>query len=205
MPVHKRKKKAVKAKPRAKAKRAIRRKTSTRPKRRKVSAKPKRRTTVSRKRKARKRQHVVKQVERTSVERVLTGRRRHKKRSHSTRPRKRRVVMAGRRSRTRSVGKKGGMGMILALGIGALAVYVLTKKSTPNYPAYSQLPPLTQTGNYQRNDQASSILQYAMAASLGIDAISKLISSLNSSSDNDVQNIYDHVNTTGTLPDNVYV
>lgn len=201
MAVRKKKKKPVKRRSHAKVKRAPRRKVAARPKKRRVTAKkskPRKRKRVGKR--------VVKQVERSSVERTLTGKRRQRsttRRRHH--PRKRRIIMAGRRSR--SVGKKGNMGLLLGLGIGALAIYMLTRPKTPtyNYPNLNQLPPLTQTSNYQRNDQTNSILNYALAASLGIDAITKLISSLNNSSDDQVKNIYDHVETTGSLPDTVYV
>lgn len=160
-----------------------------------------RKSTATKKRKPRKRQHLVKQVERSSVERVLTGRKRRKGRKR--RPaRRRKVIMAGTHRRSRSVGKKGGMGMLLAVGAGALAVYLLTRPKTPTYPTYPnypQLPPLNQTSNYQRNDQTNSILNYALAAGLAVDAITKLIDRLNNSDDQEIKNIYDHVDTTGNI------
>lgn len=137
---------------------------------------------------------LVKQVERSSVERVLAG-----KTKRRSRPRKRRVVMAGT-SRRRSVGKSGGKGLLIGLGVGALALYLLTRKTTTNYPAgYTNLPPLSQTQNPTRNNQTNNIINYAIAGGLAIDAIIKLIDRLNTSNDNEVQNIYDHVNTTGDV------
>lgn len=170
-----------------------------------VATRSTRKARKTRKRKpkaSRKRQHVVKQVERASVERTLSGRKpRHKR--HHKRTKHRRVVMAGTRSRRRSVGKKGGSGLLIGVGLGALALYFLSKPKTPAYPTtYPQLPPLTQTSNYQRNNQTSEILNYALAAGIAADAIASLIDRLNKSNDTEVSNIYDHVATTGDV---VYV
>lgn len=204
MPARK-KRKPAKHKTRAKVKKVVRRKRT----RRKVAAKSQHRASVGRKRKTRKKRS-VRRGQRVRVVHVVAGKKKRRSRSRSSAPTRRRsyrrkpVVMAGRRH-TRSVGKKGNMGLLVGLGIGALALYFMTRPKTTTYPNLSQLPPLTATNNYQRNDQQNSILQYALAASLGIDAITKLIQSLNSSSDSQVQQIYDHVETTGTIPDTVYV
>jgi hypothetical protein len=195
------KRKPAKRKPHAEAKKPVRRKRV----RRKVAAAPKRKAVG--KRKTRKRKS-VKRGERIKVIHVVAGKKKRRRsrtatsrrRSYRRRP----VVMAGHR-RTRSVGKKNNNGLLIALGVGALAIYFMTRPKTVTYPNISQLPPLTQTGNYQRNDQTNSILNYALAASLGLDAITKLINSLNSSDDSQIKNIYDHVETTGSLPDTVYV
>lgn len=143
---------------------------------------------------------LVKQVERSSVERVMAGRRRRKRAP----ARKRRVVMAGRR---RSVSGKGsGSKLLIGLAIGAAAIYFLTKKTTSStYPTNYQLPPLTQTGNYTRNTQSQDIVNYALAAGLAIDAITKLIDKLNTSSDQEVQNTYDVINTSGASAFEYYV
>lgn len=184
----------ARAKPK-KRKATVRRKS----RKRKVSGSTKRKPVKRRKRHAGRK--VVKQVERRSVERVMTGKRRHKTRKR--RSRKRRVVMAGPRPRRRSMGGNGmGNKMIIGLGLGALAVYLLTKKSTvptTQYPTTYQLPPVTQTSNYTRNTQSQDIVNYAIAAGLAVDAITNLINSLNSSSDQEIQNVYDYVNTTGNI------
>lgn len=207
MPARK-KRKPAKHKARAKVKKVVHRKRT----RRKVAAKSHHRVSASHRHKPRKRKRAVRRGQRIKVIHVVAGKKkRTRSRSHSTTPRRRRVsgrrpvVMAGRGRRTRSVGKKGNMGLLVGLGIGALLLYFMSKPKTVTYPNLNQLPPLTTTSNYQRNDQQNSILQYALAASLGIDAITKLIQSLNSSSDTQVQQIYDHVETTGTIPDTVYV
>jgi hypothetical protein len=83
-----------------------------------------------------------------------------------------------------------------------LALYLLTRKTTTTPSTYT-LPPLTQTGNLTRNTQSSDIVNYAIAGGLAIDAIIKLIDRLNNSTDQDVTNIYDHVNATGDV--DVYV
>lgn len=147
---------------------------------------------------------LVKQVERSSVERVMAGKRRKRRtrkkhtstRKHAKRRvhhRKRRVVMAGHRRRR--VGKGGGTNTLLILGLGAAALWFLSKPSTPATPY--NLPPIQQTGNVTRNTQSTNIVQYAVAAGLAIDAISSLIDRLNNSSDSDVTDIYDNISTTG--------
>jgi len=145
---------------------------------------------------------VVKQVERRSVERVMTGKN-HKPRKR--RSRARRVIMAGSRPRHRSVGGSGmGNKMLIGLGLGALAVYLLTKKTTQTttttqYPTAYNTPQIIQTSNYTRDTQSQDIVNYAIAAGLAADAVSKIIDRLNSSSDSEVQNVYDYVNTTGNI------
>jgi hypothetical protein len=182
----------VKRRPRAKTKKKSTRKrvgAQRKPaKKRKVAKK----RTPPRKRKQAAGRQLVKQVERSSVERVLAGKRRRRRS-----PKKRTVVMAGSRRR-RKVGALGGNGMLVGLGIGALALYLLTKKSTytPTQGTY-QLPPLNTTNNYTRNTQSTDLINYAIAGGLAVDAIIKLIDRLNSSSDQEVSNIYDRVNTTG--------
>lgn len=167
------------------------------------SVKVKRRVTPRKtvKKRVKRKPKTVRSIQRTSVVRVITGKKVKRRRRHS----KRRVVMAGRHRR-RSVSGKGGSNALLIgiLGLGAL--YLLTRsRATTTYPNYPQLPPLTQTSNYQRNDQSSAILNYALAAGLAASAISSLIDKLNRSNDQDVKNIYDQVETTGSLPDYVYV
>jgi len=137
---------------------------------------------------------LVKQVERRSVERVMAGKRRRRRAV-----RKRRVVMAGR-PRRRAVGKKDNSKLLIGLAIGAAAIYFLTKKTTTaTYPTNYQLPPIAQTSNYTRNTQSQDLLNYAMAGGLAIEAIIKLIDKLNTSSDQEVENIYDVYHTTGNL------
>lgn len=148
--------------------------------RKKAPAKRKRRTSAKK---------VIKQVEKRSVERVLAGKRRQRSRS------RKRPVMAGTRRR-RSVGKSGGSGLLIGVGLGALAIYLLTRK--PAASTYN-LPPVTQTQNLTRNNQTSDIVNYAIAGGMAIDAIIKLIGLLNSSSDSDVQDMHETMHTTGDL------
>lgn len=197
------KKRSVRAKARVKSKpRAKTKKKSTR-KRVGARRKPAKKRTVTRKRKpikkrkaprkrkAPKGRQLIKQVERSSVERVMAGRRKRRRSS-----KKRRVVMAGQ-SRRRKVGGIGGKGLLIGLGVGALALYLLTKKPATTTPGNYVLPPLTPTNNYTRNTQSNDLINYAIAGGLAIDAIIKLIDRLNNSSDQEVENIYDRVNTTG--------
>lgn len=187
------KRKRTRHKKAAKRKPVKRRTIKRRVKRRKVGAV--RRKAAPKKRKKRKgAKRVVKQVERRSVERVMAGR---KKRRRS---RKKRAVSGTRRRR--SVGKNDGSGkMLVGLAIGAAAIYLLTKGSSqsPTYPSNYQLPPVMQTGNLTRNTQSQDIVNYAIAGGLAIDAIVKLIEKLNSSSDQQVQNTYDVMRTTGEV------
>lgn len=186
----------------AKAKRPAKRKTRRRPRKKvgTVRRKVAKRKPAKRK-KRRSGRKVVKQVERRSVERVLTGKRK-------VRRKRRRVVMAGR-TRRRRVGSNGngggGMKWLLPVAIGVGALYLLSKKNSPASPGgVYQLPPLTTTQNQVRNSQSQDLVNYAVAGGLAIDAIMKLIDKLNTSSDQQVQNIYDVYHTTGTL-DGVYV
>lgn len=193
----------VKSKPRTKSKKKSTRKrvgARRKPAKKKTVSrkrKPAKKRKATRKRKAPKGRQLIKQVERSSVERVMAGRR---KRRRS--PKKRKVVMAGR-SRRRKVGGIGGKGLLLGLGVGALAIYLLTKKSNTVTPGNYTLPPLTTTNNQTRNSQSNDLINYAIAGGLAIDAIIKLITRLNNSSDTEVNNMYDNVNTTGDI--GVYV
>lgn len=184
----------------------VKRKPIKRRKRRTVRKVRKRVTGAKRKPAKRRRRSsgrkVVKQVERKSVERVMAGKRRRRKR----RTTKRRVVMAGPRRR-RVSGEGGSSKMLIGLAIGAAAIYFLTRSNsqTPTYPNNFQLPPIAQTGNYTRNNQSQDLVNYAVAGGLAIDAIVKLIDRLNNSSDQEVQNIYDVYQTTGTQGLEYYV
>lgn len=168
------------------------RKQATR-KRTRKSVGARKRTPVKRRKRSQGRK-VVKQVERRSVERVIAGKRRRKRRSGT----KRRVRMAGS-PRRRTVGKSGSGNLLLGLVIGAGALYFLTKESGTTQS--SSLPPVIQTGNLTRDNQAQQIVSYAMAAGVAISAIASLINALNTSSDSTVSNVYDKVNTTGSLYD----
>lgn len=193
----KRKKRATKVK------RAVKRKPRRRP--RKVGAvkrKAVKRKPAKRKKRRSTGRKVVKQVERRSVERVMTGKR--KKRTGTRR--RRRVVMAGtRRRRVGNGNGGGGMKWLVPVAIGAGLLYLFTKKNSPAPPGgVYQLPPLTTTQNQVRNTQSQDLINYAVAGGLALDAILKLIDKLNSSDDQQVQNIYDVYHTTGSL-DGVYV
>lgn len=137
--------------------------------------------------------HLVKNVTKTTNERVMAGRKRRKRRAGSI----------GTAYRRRSVGRSGSnTGLIIAaVGLGAIALLLLSKKSTTTQPAYQyqNLPPLQQTQNYTRNQQSNDLVNYAIAAGLAVNAIADLIDRLNRSNDNEVGNIYDHVNTTGDV------
>ena len=132
--------------------------------------------------------------------RRIAKRRKSKRKVGTKKP----VKVTTRRSVERTVGRRRSVGKkdktMLFLGLGALllgGVYLLTKSKTPTYPTGSV--PLTMTGNTTRNNQSSDILNYAIAGGLALDAITKLIQSLNSSSDGEVDSYYKQLNTTGQL------
>lgn len=181
-----------KATPRKKVKR---RKISARtPTPRKKRPAPKR--TARKRRKPRAPQpKVLKAVERVSVERTLAGKRRKRTRSKPrTRPRT--------YSRRRSVSGKGGNKLLLGLAIGAGAYLLLSGGlggSSNTTPPPTGLGQLVQTSNPTRNSKSQEILNYAMAAGLAVNAIMALIDRLNSSSDNEVDQIYNHVESTGDV------
>lgn len=176
--------------------------------------KPKKRKTRKRKVKAVRRKPVRRKV--TRRRKAVTKRAKPRKRRRSRRPkvqvglvprvmhRKRKPRRSTRRktvsgpARRRSVGKSGGNKMLIGLAIGAAAIYFLTRGSQqPRTNTNFQLPPLAQTANYNRNTQSADLVNYAVAGGLAIDAIIKLIDKLNSSSDQEVQNIYDTYHATG--------
>lgn len=130
-------------------------------------------------------------------------------RKTTTTMRARRVGRSAPVKRHRMAGsgsKGGGVKTLLTVGILAGAAYLLWKALKPAAP---QLPPgttatLYQSQNQQRNDQSNQIVQYAIAAGLTVDAISRLIESLNQSRDADVSNIYDELDRGGELPATLY-
>jgi hypothetical protein len=138
--------------------------------------------------------HLVKNVTKTTNERVMAGKKSRKRSSGS-------IGTAYRRRR--SVGRSGSnTGLIIAaVGLGAIALLLLSKKNTTTQPQYQyqNLPTLQQTQNYTRNQQSNDLVNYAIAAGLAVNAIADLIERLNRSDDNEVGNIYDHVNTTGDV------
>lgn len=109
-----------------------------------------------------------------------------------------------KRRRVGNTGGGGGNNTMLYLGLGALAlgaIYLFTKDNSPTQlPANA--PPLQLTTNPVRNNQAQEILQYAMYAGLAVGTILKLINSLNSKSDSEVQSGYNQVQQSGQLPSN---
>lgn len=189
---HKPVRRAKPAKARKRRTKPVARKRKKRPATRKRKAATGARKKTQAKRKRSQGRKLVKQVEKRSVERVMAGKK--------PRKRRRRVRMAGAAPRRRTVGKSGNSGLLLGLAIGAGALWLLTKGSgSTTATNYGSLPPLSQTGNYTRDTQSQQIVNYALAAGLTINAITSLIKSLNTSTDSTVNNVYDKVNTTGSL------
>lgn len=163
------------------AARNVKRGKTTKPAKKK--AKPKPAKKQARKRKS---SRAVGSVHQVVGGKVVSRRRRTK--------RKTRKVGGTRR---RAVSGMGNTGLLLGLGVLALgAVYIMTKDSTPA-PQYQSLPPIQQTGNYNRDQQSTSVVQWAMAAGLAISAITSLIDRLNKSNDQQVSTIYDSIASGG--------
>lgn len=102
--------------------------------------------------------------------------------------------------RKRKVGKIGGIspGLLIVGGLGLLAIFMLTKKQEPQIPPGA--PPLVTTTNPVRDQKANNIVTWAVAGGLAIDAIIKLINSLNQSDDNEVDEVYDSINSGSGIP-----
>lgn len=129
------------------------------------------------------------------------GRVKHvRRRKHSTRKRHKGRKVGATKKRQSS---GGGISTNKLLLLGGLAVgaYLLLKPKSDKVQLPAGAPPLVTTTNPVRNTQANDILTYAAAGGLAIDAIIKLINSLNSSSDSDVQAVHDNINSGGGIPD----
>lgn len=119
---------------------------------------------------------------------------RRRYRRHSP-PKKRRMAGSGG-----GRGKSNIVPIVLAVGAGLLLWNALKPKTT--VPAGA--PPLLQTSNTTRNQQSNDIVQYAVAAGLTLDAISRLIQNLNSRGDQDIQYYYDEIDSGRALPSDLY-
>jgi len=123
-----------------------------------------------------------------TVKRVT--RRRSKKRATQ----KPRVIIRTRtktvRIGSRRVGSKKSILPVLAVvAAGAALLYVATRRTAPV---------IVQSTNPVRNNTAQSIMQIAAAAGVVGDQLTKLINTINSSNDSQVQNLYDNVKTDPT-------
>lgn len=162
----------------------------------------KRKKSVAKKKKAHKRKsvHKKKSVHRKRSRSV--GRVKHtvkKRRSTGRKKTTGRKVGATRKQRN---GNGGGIstGKVLLLAGLAVGAYFLLKPGTDKVQLPPGAPPLVTTTNPVRNTQANDILTYAAAGGLAIDAIIKLINSLNNSSDTEVQDLHDNINSGGGIP-----
>jgi hypothetical protein len=124
--------------------------------------------------------------------RAAAPRKKTVRRKLATVPKKKRVykakrtnVKAYKATRYKRISGKGKSMVPMLLGAAVLGVgaYLLLKRPTVQATNYGYVP----TSNPARNDSANSILTWATAAGLGITAISKLITAINSSSDAQVQ------------------
>jgi hypothetical protein len=131
------------------------------------------------------------------VKAVKVGSRKRRRRSAA--PKRR---MAGTRRRVSGSGKKSNiLPILLVAGAGFLLWKALGNKQQAPPPG---APPLVPTNNQVRNQQANDILQYAMAAGLTIDAITRLIKNLNSKGDADVNYYYNTIDSGGQIPPSLY-
>lgn len=152
---------------------------SLKPKRKKAAPKK-----VARKKRAKRSASVGLVVTRSGA---LRKRRKAVSRKKATAPRKRRKAVTKKVTRRRVGSSRGpSTGAVVAIvGLGALLVYAMTKK-----PASSTYQP---TGNAYRDSTATRIISIAEAAGLAATQIAALISKLNNSSDAQLQNISDQV------------
>jgi hypothetical protein len=201
MPVKKKKRgTAVRKRKRSKAKRKVhgavkgkrtkRKPVKRKPAKRKVSATRKKRSKPKRKRSKRAKGTLIIQQSSVRTRRTVGKKKRARRRKPVTRKRTRRVS-----------GKKGistGLLVGLAVGLGGLYLLSQSSKTTTPYPS-TQYPPLQQNSNAIRNSQTSEVVSYAIAAGYAVDAISKLIDLFNNSSDAEVQQVYDHVDSGGDI------
>lgn len=137
-----------------------------------------------------KKRHAKRRSKKRSVSRVgaVSRSRKRRRKSHRTR-------------RVGAVRRSGGgisTGTVVAVGLGALAVYMLTRPKQTALP--SSVPPLVTTTNPLRNSQSQDIIAYATAGGLAIDAVIRLINSLNTKSDAEVQAAHSEINETGAIP-----
>lgn len=104
------------------------------------------------------------------------------------------------------VGNTGSSSMVPLLlgaaGVGLLFLLFKNRNTTPaNYPPVNY----AYTGNQTRDTQAQKIIAWATAGGLAIEAITKLIQSLNQSSDSQIQQYSDNIDVGAPVPDYLYV
>lgn len=171
------------------------------------------RPSRKKKHKATARKHKPRRVrKRHSVGAVHHTKKRSRKRSTRKRSTRREKTSHKKQHKSRKRGRRVGAVVqqqskmdwtpILVVGALGLAAWALFKKSDnggqPPVPAGA--PPLAISTNPTRNSQASNIIAYATAAGMLLPAITKLIQSLNSKSDSEVNSIYNSVDSTGEIP-----
>lgn len=75
------------------------------------------------------------------------------------------------------------------IAIGGYLLYKSMNKATSTITPVTGAPPLVLTSNQQRNDQSQQIIAWATAGGMALDAITRLIQSLNTKSDSQVSSI----------------
>ena len=130
-------------------------------------------------------------------------RKRKKRTVHHAAPRKRRRKahrkVSGTGKRRRSSGSGISTNKILLLGGLALGAYLLLKPKDTQHTVPGA-PPLVTTTNPVRNTQANEIVAYAAAGGLALDAIIRLIESLNKKEDSEIQDVYNYTDANGDIP-----
>ncbi len=109
---------------------------------------------------------------------------------------------AKKQTRRRSINGKGGNGLLIGLAVAVGGYFLLSsmsKPAAPTTPYYGQYGQLNNTVNPTRNTQSQDLINYAVAAGLAADAIANLVSKFNNSSDDEIKQVYDYVNTTGDI------
>lgn len=125
------------------------------------------------------------------------------------------------RRRTRYVGKRvavpkrrriAGQGLTLKkilpwviVGGAAYLLWKTYKDKEGQQPTTNQPPPLVTTTNPVRNQQSQDLVNYAIAGGLAVDAIIKLINSLNKKGDAEVNNLFNSVSAGQGLPSSLFV
>lgn len=125
----------------------------------------------------------------------VTRKRRKRRATYKVTHRVRRVSGTGRGISTTN--------MLLFGGLLIGAYLLLKPKSSgsvqlPGTPPAA--PPLQLTGNTTRDTQAQQIIAWATAGGMAVDAVIKLINTLNTKPDTQVSAVYDSINTGGGVP-----
>lgn len=135
---------------------------------------------------------------------------REKKESKRARPKRTYVVTRTKKGTYKSYKRVGATGsktnllpiLGVAAGVGLLAYLFMSRNNQPQYPA--NYPVYNPTGNVPRDQNAQTILAYATAGGLALDAIARLIESFKSKSDTELKYAVDNIDAGNGIPDYLY-